>query len=191
MEKHHDLAGKEWNPLKEVIVHLIHRVIVLHSAEFYTYRQVSNRKATRSPGVFFDASDDLIHVEISGNVVCDPPLTQDDFIKLQILGWSTPTVTAEEFLDENGFGGLPNVSRDFSPLTDFAQIADEVVAALVMAYQLDIADNFFFGPTKGIEDEIDGLGLLERHAATDKNAKRRVFSIPVGSLVKPEDEGHA
>ena len=188
MDKRHSLVGKEWNPLKEVIVHLIHRVIVVHSAEFHTYRQVSDRKPTRSPAVYFDAANDMIHVEISGNVICDPPLTDDDMFKLKLLGWTTPTVTAEEFLDENGFGGLPNVSRDFSPMTDFAQIADEIVAALVVAYQLHIADGFFFGWADDIAEEIDGLGVLDRHAATAKNSKRRVFSIPVGSLVKPDDE---
>ena len=188
MDKPHSLVGKEWNPLKEVVAHLIHRVIVTNEAEFYTYRQVSARQATRSPGVFFDARDELVHVEISGNVVCEPPLTEDDFLKLQILGWHTPTVTAEAFLDENGFGGLPNVSRDFSPMTDFAQIADEIVAALVVAYQLQLSDSFFFGWEKGIEDEIDGLGVLKRQAATEKNTKRRVFSIPVCSLVKPDEE---
>jgi hypothetical protein len=73
-------------------------------------------------------------------------------------------------------------------MTDFAQIADEIVAALVVAYQLQLSDSFFFGWEKGIEDEIDGLGVLKRQAATDKNAKRRVFSIPVRSLVKPDEE---
>lgn len=187
MAQNHNLVGKEWNPLKEAIVHLLHRVIVLHSAEFHTYRQVSGRKPTRSPGVFLDSVNDMIHVEISGNVICDPPLTDDDMLKLQMLGWTTPTVTAEEFLDENGFGGLPNVSRDYSPTVDFEQIADEIVAALVVSYQLHIADGFFFGWAEGIAEEIDGLGLLDRLDATEKNPKRRVFSIPVGSLVKPDD----
>lgn len=188
MDKRHNLVPAEWDPLKKVIVHLLHRVIALHTAELYTYRQVSERKPTRSPAVFFDAVDEMFHIEISGNVVCDPPLTDDDMLKLKMLGWSTPTVTADEFLDENGFGGLPNVSREYSPMTDFAVIADEIVAALVVAYQLQVGDGFFFGWAEGIAEEIDGLGLLDRQAATAKNSKRRVFSIPVASKANNEGE---
>lgn len=191
MDKRHSLVAAEWDPLKKVIVHLLHRVIALHTAELYTYRQVSERRPTRSPAVFFDAVNEMFHIEISGNVVCDPPLTDDDMLKLKMLGWSTPTVTADEFLDENGFGGLPNVSRDYSPMTDFAVIADEIVAALVVAYRLQVGDGFFFGWAKGIEDEIDGLAVLVRDQASEKNAKRRVFSIPEENRTSPNAERRA
>ena len=178
-----------WEAFRQAMRELIMMERYTENAEIYTYRSISDNKYHRSPFVYIDPLEsDEILVQISGNVVCDPPLTTADMASLVLLGWSSPNVSAEEYLDEDGFAGMANVWRKYPNIKSVDLMARDIVIALRDVYLLAEGDLVYMSRSKQFVDHLDSLNLLKRLDASEKNENRNLFKLEMAEQLEYWEE---
>jgi len=151
--------GPEWLPLVDVIEHL---TMELRMGRFWvltTYGARYKFDPNVSPYVqAMHEADGSLHVEISGRNTTQSPLTAKQYDELELLGWTPPTAgETGEAIDDFP---IPNSFRVFEPGWNARAVAEFFLESLTMIFDITADDFFSFGVNH--QDEIDGMGVLER-----------------------------
>jgi hypothetical protein len=166
--------GPKWEPVGEVIVHLLNELNSRNNFHIQTYIRRFNLSPETSPyaqGLLED--DGSIHMEISGNLQVRPLLTEDEINALAFYGWEKPEVAEEKYREHHD--GIPNFYRLFEPNVPKIEIAESILTSLVGVYGMTEEDFLNFG-TKG--EKVASLGLLGRLKVSDGNPFRDIFALP-------------
>lgn len=80
-------------------------------------------------------ADGALHVELSGNIICDPPLTESQMEQLEWVGWTRPSDDEPQ---------LPNFYRLFEPGWHPRYVAERIVESLTSIMKINEDDFFNF-----------------------------------------------
>jgi hypothetical protein len=159
MIEQNPFLGPAWMPL----VRAIRMLLGSESKKNFhlnTYGLKYNLSPDRSPYIQATWSyDGQLQLEASGNLMCDPPLTEDQFKEMEFIGWTRPESTPEEYRD--GVGLNPNFVRYYDADPDLDEVADFFLTTLTAIYGITEKDFFNFGEFE-IPDKVDALGGLVR-----------------------------
>lgn len=176
--------GPKWEPVGEVIVHLLSDLNAGNNFHMQTYIRKSQLSPETSPYVQGLLEEDgSIHMEISGNLQVRPKLTDDEINSLVFYGWEKPDATEEEYKEHHE--GIPNFYRLFEPNVPMIDIAEAILTALAGVYELSDSDFLNFG-TKS--ERVAKLGLLGRLKGSDRNPFKEIFALPGEHLDMIESE---
>ena len=122
--------------------------------------------------------DGQLQLEASGNLSCDPELTEEQFKEMEFIGWTRPEITPEEY--RNGEGGSlnPNFVRYYDVDPDLDEIAEFFLTTLTAIYGITEKDYFNFGEV-GVPDQVDALGGLKRLKKDEGNPNGSIFGLMV------------
>lgn len=175
--------GPKWEPVGEVIVHLLNKLNSKNTFHMQTYIKKFRLSPETSPYVQGLLEEDgSLHMEISGNLQVRPLLTEDQYNALEFYGWEKPEVTDEEY--KHHHQGIPNFYRLFEPNIPKIEIAESILTSLVGVYGMTEEDFLNFG-TQG--NKVAELGLLGRLKVSDSNPFRDIFALPGEHLVMIEN----
>lgn len=176
--------GPKWEPVGEVIVHLLNGLNAGNNFHIQTYIRKFQLSPETSPYVQGLLEEDgSIHIEISGNLQVRPKLTDDDINSLVFYGWEKPDATEDEYKEHHE--GIPNFYRLFEPNVPKIDIAEAILTALAGVYGMSDSDFLNFG-TKG--ERVAKLGLLGRLKASERNPFKDIFALPGEHLDMIETE---
>jgi hypothetical protein len=103
--------GPVWMPLVRAIRMLLNSESG-RNFHLNTYGLKYSLSPDRSPYIQATWSyDGQLQLEASGNLMCNPPLTEEQFKEMEFIGWTRPEVTAEEYRSGEGRGRNPNFVR--------------------------------------------------------------------------------
>lgn len=176
MVEKNPFLGPEWVPLARVITTFLNKS---EPGTFHlnTYGLKYSMDPHRSP--YIQARwDDFgeLQLEASGNLICDPQLTEDQFREMEFLGWTRPDVTPDEY-QEGGHGEVnPNFVRYFTEDDDLEVVADFFLTTLITVYGIQATDYFNFGEFS-IPDRVAALGGLIRLKADEGNRFGSIFGL--------------
>jgi hypothetical protein len=142
-----------------------------------TYGLKYNLSPDRSPYIQATwSSDGQLQLEASGNLICNPPLTEEQFKEMEFIGWTRPESTPEEY---RGGGGLnPNFVRYYDADPNLDEVADFFLTTLTAIYGITETDYFNFGEFS-IPDKVDALGGLVRLKKHEGNPHGAIFGLMV------------
>ena len=184
MISNNPFLGPKWEPVGEVIVHLLNGLNAGNNFHMQTYIRKFQLSPETSPYVQGLLEEDgSIHMEISGNLQVRPKLSEDDINALVFYGWERPDATEEEYQEHHE--GIPNFYRLFEPNVPKIDIAEAILTALVGVYGMSEEEFLNFG-TKG--NQVAKLGLLGRLKASDRNPFKDIFALPGEHLDMIESE---
>lgn len=177
--------GPQWEPLAAVLVGLLNRVAKQNGpVSMQTYGLKYSLQPNMSP--YFQALriEEGILVELSSNIICQPPLTADNYYEMQFLGWTAPADGPDGWVnaswDPDASQDSPNFVRTFGFDFDAELIASEILTALTSIYEITDDDYFGFGDS----DWVGSLSQLKRLPATSGNPNRDIFVLPSKDLNK-------
>lgn len=141
--------GPNWMPLIDAFESVTEAFIARQG--FITidmFARRSNLQPAGSPYLqWLYETDNSLHVELSGNLKMDPPLSERAMLELEFLGWTVPDLRAKtdegEFADE--YDGLPNPFRVFDVEYSLFEAMALTVEALVSVYGVIEEDLYVFG----------------------------------------------
>ena len=175
------LLGPEWDALAEAIALVIKKTGKNRTFCITTYGLRYGLSPDTSP-YFQGVRDEFgeLFIEAAANLMCDPPLSDEEFAMMDFLSWDKPAVTPEEF-ENRDFGAesndRPNFERRFSDSVDPVDIAEFIMQTMVVVYGLTEEDFFNFGGRE-TSDQVEALGKLGRLKRTDGNPDREIFAMP-------------
>lgn len=165
-------VGKEWEPVIRAMVWAVEKGRWL----IQTYGLHYSLSPNRSPYVQGQRSEDgSLHVELSGNIICDPPLDDMQIEQLVWVGWIPPGESPN-----NG----PNFLRIFEAGWTPRMVAERVIETWTSIMNITAADYFSFSDRRRECDEIEKLGGLERSATHFGNPDGSIFRI-----ISPANDG--
>jgi len=168
--------GPEWLP----VVQVVRMLLGSPDKENFlltTYGRKYNLSPDTSP--YIQTRWDLdghLQLEAAGNLICDPPLTEEQFKEMEFIGWTRPDLTPEQYASGNHAGENPNFVRYFSQDADLDEVADFFLTTLTAIYGIEETDYFNFGEFD-IPEQVDALGGLLRLKAHDGNPTGAVFGL--------------
>ena len=168
--------GPDWLPLVRVIRTLLN---FESGRNFHlnTYGLKYNLSPDRSPYIQATWSyGGQLQLEASGNLMCDPPRTEEQFKEMEFIGWTRPESTPEEYRD--GAGLNPNFVRYYDADPDLDEVADFFLTTLTAIYGITETDYFNFGEFE-VPDQVDALGGLKRLKKDDGNPNGSIFGLIV------------
>lgn len=168
------LLGPEWESLGHVFVHLIERIRPGYPFIVQTYGRKFNLSPDTSPYLQAIRTDgDVLQMEVSGNLMVQPPLTELQHRELEFYGWNRPESNPGEYAEDHD--GNPNFARYFEPGTDPLDVAEFILTTLVGVY--GITEDDFWGFESSAE-KVASLKKLGRLKATDGNPSAVIFALP-------------
>jgi len=170
--------GPVWMPLVRAIRMLLNSE---SGKNFHlnTYGLKYNLSPDRSPYIQATWSyDGQLQLEASGNLMCNPPLTEEQFKEMEFIGWTRPEVTAEEYRNGEGRGRNPNFVRYYDADPNLDEVADFFLTTLTAIYGITEKDFFNFGEFE-IPDKVDALGGLVRLKRHEGNPHGAIFGLNV------------
>lgn len=168
------LLGPQWEPLGHVFVHLLERIRPGHHFNVQTYGRKFNLSPDTSPYLQAIRTDEgLLQMEVSGNLVVNPPLTELQQQELEFYGWNRPDSDPDEY--SSSHEGNPNFHRFFEPAVDNIEIAEFILTTLVGVF--GITEDDFWG-FESSADSVAKLKKLGRLAATAGNPNAVIFAMP-------------
>ena len=174
MISNNPFLGPKWEPVGEVIVHLLNKLNSKNTFHMQTYIKKFQLSPETSPYVQGLLEEDgSLHMEISGNLQVRPLLTEDQYNALEFYGWEKPEVTDEEYKDHHQ--GIPNFYRLFEPNIPKIEIAESILTSLVGVFGMTEEDFLNFG-TEG--NKVAKLALLGRLKVSESNPFRDIFALP-------------
>ncbi len=175
------LLGPQWDALAEAIALVIKKTGKNRTFCITTYGLRYGLSPDTSP-YFQGVRDEFgeLFIEAAANLMCDPPLSDEEFAMMDFLSWDKPAVTPEEF-ENRDFGAesndRPNFERRFSDNVDPVDIAEFIMQTMVVVYGLTEEDFFNFGGRE-TSDQVEALGKLGRLKWSDGNPDREIFAMP-------------
>ena len=128
-----------------------------------TYGHKYSLSANSSPYVQAMWNKDSLYVELSANLICNPPLDEKQMKELEFMGWNPPS------------DGIPNFVRTYDK-PDVYKVADFVLTSLVSIYGIRSDDLFAFGSQQATA-LVDQLDLLDRLKIGPNNPAGTIFCI--------------
>ena len=114
-------------------------------------------------------SDGSLHVELSGNIICVPPLAENQMQQLEWIGWSRPS-------DENP--QVPNFVRIFEPGWHARFVAERIVESLTSIMRIQEDDFFNFSENPTTIAAITKIALLDQLMPdADRNPNGSIFCL--------------
>jgi hypothetical protein len=168
--------GPDWLPLVRVIRTLLN---FESGRNFHlnTYGLKYNLSPDRSPYIQATWSyGGQLQLEASGNLMCNPPLTEEQFQEMEFIGWTRPEVAAEEYRSGEGRGRNPNFVRYYDPDPNLDEVADFFLTTLTAIYGITEKDFFNFCEFE-IPDKVDALGGLVRLKKHEGNPHGAIFGL--------------
>ena len=170
--------GPAWIPLVRAI-RLLLNPNSKRNFHLNTYGLKYNLHPDTSPYIQATWSyDGQLQLEASGNLMCNPPLTEDQFLEMEFIGWTRPEVTPEEYRSGEGGGLNPNFVRFYEADPDLDEVAEFFLTTLTAIYGITEKDYFNFGEFE-IPDKVDALGGLVRLKKDDGNPHGAIFGLIV------------
>lgn len=175
------LLGPEWDALAEAIVLVLNKTTNNNTFCITTYGKRFGLSPDRSP--YFQGSRDEfgeLFIEAAANLICDPPLTEEEFEMMEFLSWNRPALNPEEYHDRDyasEASNQPNFERRFTSEVDPTDIAEFIMQTMVVVYGLTEDDFFNFGSQK-TSDEVAALGKLGRLKTSKGNPYGQIFAMP-------------
>jgi len=175
------LLGPEWDALAEALALVMTKTMKHDTFCITTYGRRYNLSPNTSPYFqgFRDGHGELF-IEAAANLICDPPLTEEEFAMMEFLSWDRPALSPEEFQDQDRSAEAndrPNFERRFDDSVDPKDIAEFILQTLVVVYGLTEDDFYNFG-NETISNEVEALGKLGRLKYSDGNPWRQIFAMP-------------
>ena len=176
--------GPKWDSVGQVMELLLDGLNSRNTFHMQTYIKRFALSPETSPYVQGLLEEDgSIHMEISGNLQVEPPLSEDEVEALAFYGWEKPDAAEEEYRASHK--GIPNFYRLFEPEVPKIEIAEAILTSLVGVYGMSEQDFLNFG-TKG--QKVAALGLLGRLKVSEGNPFRDIFALPGEHLDMIEGE---
>ena len=117
--------------------------------------------------------DGQIEAEISGNDQVTPKLTEEEYNLMELLGWRKPSSGKDE-----DYGDFPNFWKEYPHETDGHVVAEDILTALIVVFQLKTTDNVGVG-TRKLAEDLEEMNHLVRLPPEAWNAERKIFKIPL------------
>ena len=92
---------------------------------------------------------------------------------MELLGWEKPTAGKDET-----FGDFPNFRKVYPLKADGHLVADDILTALVLVYQLKTTDMIGVG-SLSLANNLESLKQLDRLETEPWNKDRKLFRIPI------------
>jgi hypothetical protein len=178
MIEQNPFLGPTWMPLVRAIRMLLGSESK-RNFHLNTYGLRYKLSPDRSPYIQATWSyDGQLQLEASGNLSCNPPLTEEQFQEMEFIGWTRPEITPEEY--GNGEGGdlNPNFVRFYDVDPDLDEVADFFLTTLTAIYGITEKDYFNFGEV-GVPDQVAALGGLIRLKKDAGNPNGSIFGLMV------------
>ena len=168
--------GPNWVPLAKAIKYVLQKTYDEgQNFHLQTYAKAYGASPDSSPYLQARIADNFLEMEISGNLVVDPPLTEYQIKQLGFYGWLAPEVTPEEYSD--GGSGNPNFVRYYNIESPLHDIVEFILVTLVGIFGMTEDD--FWGFENGTDaDEVDEMNLLGRLKGSAGNPNRVIFALP-------------
>ncbi len=119
-----------------------------------------------------------LQLEASGNLMCNPELSEEQFKEMEFIGWTRPEVSPEEYRSGEGGGLNPNFVRYYEANPNLDEVAEFFLTTLTAIYGITEKDFFNFGEFD-IPDKVDALGGLVRLKKHDGNPHGAIFGLKV------------
>ena len=178
MVEQNPFLGPAWLPLVRVIKSLLDAP---EKKNFHltTYGRKYNLSPYTSPYIQATwSSIGELQLEASANLICKPPLTEEQFQEMEFIGWTKPDVAPEEYSAGLSTGGNPNFVRYFERDPDLDEVAEFFLTTLTAIYGIEESDFFNFGEFD-IPDKIEAMGGLRRLKKDDGNPFGAIFGLIV------------
>lgn len=170
--------GPGWLPL----VRVIRTLLDFESGRNFhlnTYGLKYNLSPDRSPYIQATWSyDGQLQLEASGNLMCDPPLTEEHLKEMELIGWTSPEVTPEEYRNGKAAGRNPNFVRYYDADPNLDEVANFFLTTLTAIYGITETDYFNFGELD-MPDVVDAFGGLNRLKKDQGNPNGSIFGLMV------------
>lgn len=181
MIRDNPLLGPEWEALAEAIALVIRETRKNRTFSITTYGKRYGLSPNRSP-YFQGARDEFgeLFIEAAANLICDPPLTEEDFAMMEFLSWDRPALNPDEYRNrepDSESSNQPNFERRFTEEVDPVDIAEFIMQTMVVVYGLTEEDFFNFGG-RDTAEKVEKLGKLGRLAYSEGNPAREIFAMP-------------
>lgn len=181
MIRDNPLLGPQWDALAEAIVLVLNTTKKNDTFCITTYGHRYSLSPDTSPYFqgFRDEFDEFF-IEAAANLMCDPPLTEEEFAMMDFLSWDKPALEPEEYLNRDfsdGANDRPNFERRFTSDANSTDIAEFIMQTMVLVYGLTDEDFFNFGG-KDTSDKVEALGKLGRLKVTNGNPDGQIFAMP-------------
>jgi len=175
------LLGPEWAALAEAIVLVIEKTGKNSTFCITTYGKRYGLSPDSSP-YFQGVRDEFgeLFIEASANLMCDPPLTDEEFEMMEFLSWDKPALTPDEYRNHDHrseSSNQPNFERRFPDSVSPIDIAEYMMQTMVIVYGLTEEDFFNFGGRE-TSDKVEALGKLGRLPSNPGNPDRHIFAMP-------------
>ena len=112
--------------------------------------------------------DGSLYVELSGNIICDPPLDEKQIEQLTWIGWLPPNESPND---------SPNFLRIFEPGWTSRMVAERIIEAWTSAMNISTADFFSFSRNRRDSDEVAKIDGLQRMGINEGNPNGEIFRI--------------
>ena len=169
------LLGPQWEPLAKAIALAIGQCRSGSTFHLQPYLRRYDLSPDRSPYLQGMAQGDFFELELAGNLVVNPPLSEEEYQILKFYGWHLPESTPEQYRD--GSQDTPNFSRTYSLDFDADEVAEFILTTLCGVFGADEEDFWGFDGFRAA-DEISKFNLLGRLKYTDGNPHQTIFALP-------------
>lgn len=112
--------------------------------------------------------DGSLYVELSGNIICDPPLDEKQIEQLIWIGWAPPGESPND---------SPNFLRIFEPGWTSRMVAERIIESWTSAMNISTADFFSFSRNRRDSDEVAKIDGLQRMGINEGNPYGVIFRI--------------
>ena len=92
---------------------------------------------------------------------------------MELLGWRKPSSGKDE-----DYGDFPNFWKEYPNETDGHVVAEDILTALIVVFQLKTTDNVGVG-TRKLAENLEEMKHLVRLPPEAWNAERKIFKIPL------------
>jgi len=175
MVTNNPFLGPQWEDLAVVLETSLAQTYVGNTFSVQTYAKKFGLSPRTSPYVQAMIINDLLQVEISANLMVQPPLTNEQYLAMEFYGWDLPECSPDDYVSDPG--GNPNMVRYFDLDTSLRQIVESVLTALVSIYGIEEAD--FWGFSDRTETErVADMQLLGRLKKSNTNPFGSIFALP-------------
>lgn len=167
--------GPAWVPVVAAIKMLLTDKD-MDAFHFDTYAKRYGMDPDRSP--YIQARWDFdghLQLEASGNLICDPPLTEEQFREMEFIGWTRPDVDPAGYASRDPSDN-PNFVRYYGPDANLDEVAEFFLTTLTTVYGLEETDYFAFETP----DRVEALGGLKRLPISDGNPDGCIFGLIIG-----------
>jgi len=167
--------GPKWEPLAQALAYVIGKTASGRTFHFQTYLRKYGLSPDTSPYLQAIIEDEFFHLEISGNLVLNPPLDEEGFSQMEFYGWQRPEASPEVYHDNHE--GNPNFVRYFSLNTPIDEVVEFLLTTLAGVFEAT-EDDFYAFTNGNTANEVDGLHLLGRLKKTEANPDQVIFAFP-------------